>query len=273
MSKLHDNTIVPQGACEKAPQHVAIIMDGNGRWATARGKERSFGHIEGVTALRRTVAAAAKAGIKDLTVYAFSSENWARPSAEVDALMNLMAQSLEYYAPEFAAEGVRIVAIGDLNRLPETTRQAVERTMVQTAHNTTITLVVSLSYSSRWELNHAFRTLAHDVASGKIAPEDLSMEEPLAPYLSTYGIPDPDLLIRTGGELRISNFLLYQIAYSELYFSPTLWPDFGEQDLQEALCEFSQRHRRFGLVEGQNATQLNPNNATSAANAAPQDTL
>ena len=180
---------------------------------------------------------------------------------------------MEHYAPEFASEGVRILAIGDLHRLPESTRQAVERTMEQTAHNSTITLVVCLSYSSRWELNHAVRRLAQDVASGKISPEDLSEDEPLAPYLSTYGIPDPDLLIRTGGEFRISNFLLYQIAYSELYFCPTLWPDFGEEDLQKALYEFSQRHRRFGLVEGQSPIHPNENKVTSAANAAPQDTL
>ena len=272
MSKLHDNN-GSNMPCEAVPKHVAIIMDGNGRWATAQGKDRSYGHVEGVTALRRTVAAAAKAGIETLTVYAFSSENWARPTAEVDALMALMAQSMEHYAPEFASEGVRILAIGDLHRLPESTRQAVERTMEQTAHNSTITLVVCLSYSSRWELNHAVRTLAQDIASGKISPEDLSGDEPLAPYLSTYGIPDPDLLIRTGGELRVSNFLLYQIAYSELYFCPTLWPDFDEEDLQKALYEFSQRHRRFGLVEGQSPSHPNENKVTSAANAAPQDTL
>ncbi len=265
MSKLHDNN--------KTPQHIAIIMDGNGRWAKARGEERSRGHIEGVTALRRTVMAASREGVKYLTVYAFSSENWSRPTAEIDALMALLAQAIEQYTPEFMANGIRVRAIGDLKRLPLATQEAIDRTEKTTAKNSKITLIVCLSYSSRWEVNEAMRTLAQKVASGEINPKDLPEEEAIAPYLSTYGIPDPDLLIRTGGELRISNFLLYQLAYTELYFTPTLWPDFDEDDLHIAIQDFARRNRRFGNVDSTTPIQSSKTSAIAPEGVAPLDTL
>lgn len=240
------------------PEHIAIIMDGNGRWATQQGMPRSKGHVAGVEALRRTVTNAAQLGIKYLTVYAFSSENWLRPTDEVNALMDLIALSLESYGEEFCSKGVCIKVIGDLSRLPEVTRTKVQAAIDKTANNDTITLIVGLSYSSRWELNNAVHRIVADLQQGQVTPEQLLTNEVvLESYLATAGIPDPDLLIRTGGELRISNFLMYQLAYAELFFSDTLWPDFDIQDLKNALDSFAQRNRRFGRVNTEDSNNDN----------------
>ncbi len=231
------------------PRHIAIIMDGNGRWAKQRGKQRSEGHIVGVEALYKTIEAAAEIGIDYLTVYAFSSENWQRPLEEVNALMNLMANSLEMYQDEFMKQGVSIAAIGDLSRLPEFTRTKLQRTIDLTSQNNKIKVIVALSYSSHWEINNALSMILREVKNGNLDVDDLLGKELfIEKYLSTKGIPDPDLLIRTGGEKRISNFLLYQIAYSELFFTDTLWPDFDKQGLLEAIESYSLRQRRFGKI-------------------------
>lgn len=234
---------------ELVPRHVAIIMDGNGRWAVRQGMSRSKGHFAGVEALHRTVAEAIKQGIKYLSVYAFSSENWQRPSEEVEALMILMTESLDTYADELSAQGVRIYPIGDIMRLPESTRLKLLDAVKRTANNTTLTLLVGLSYSARWEINNALHQMVQEIEKGEVSISSL-LNNPTAiePYLATKGIPDPDLLIRTGGELRISNFLLYQLAYTELFFTETLWPDFNATSLQEALDSYAHRNRRFGKV-------------------------
>lgn len=241
------------------PQHVAIIMDGNGRWATAQGKGRSYGHLAGVSALRCTVEAAANLGIQYLTAYTFSSENWSRPQEEVDALMILLSQSVAQYTPEFMEKGVRLHAIGNLARLPKEARESIEQCIRDTACNQRIDLILAVSYSSHWELNEACKQFAQDVLSGKIKQEEIErLEEPLAPYLTTASFPPLDLLIRTGGELRISNFLLYQCAYAELYFSPTLWPEYNEKDLLEAIQSYNKRQRRFGCVSPSTTTESSP---------------
>lgn len=231
------------------PRHVAIIMDGNGRWALRKGECRSKGHFAGVDALYRTVSEAVCQGIEYLTVYAFSSENWQRPTEEVEALMILMAESLDTFADEFMAQGVRIYPIGDIARLPENTRMKLQEAVNKTASNTTLTLIVGLSYSARWEINNALHKVLEAVKKGSVNVDDL-LNDALAiePFLTTAGIPDPDLLIRTGGELRVSNFLLYQMAYTEMFFTETLWPDFDAASLQEALDSYALRNRRFGRV-------------------------
>ncbi|KGN97554.1 UDP pyrophosphate synthase [Porphyromonas gingivicanis] len=239
------------------PRHVAIIMDGNGRWAVRQGMSRSKGHFAGVEALHRTVAEAIKQGVKYLSVYAFSSENWQRPSEEVEALMILMAESLDTYAEELSAQGVRIFPIGDIMRLPESTRRKLLDAVSKTANNDILTLIVGLSYSARWEINHALHSAVQEIESGKVKISTLlSNANAIEPYLSTKDIPDPDLLIRTGGELRISNFLLYQLAYTELFFTETLWPDFDACDLQEALDSYALRHRRFGRIDTKDNNDL-----------------
>ncbi len=233
------------------PKHVAIIMDGNGRWAEAHGYNRSVGHAKGVEVVHSLVDNAAKLGIKYLTLYAFSTENWGRPANEVDSLMELFAQSLATYTNELNEKGVRLLAIGDLNRLPLQARIKLNESIELTKNNTVITLVIALSYSARVEINQALcKYLAEH--KGEFATDNFALpsayDYPLATYLNTANIPDPDLLIRTGGELRLSNFLLYQMAYTELYFTPTLWPDFDKNELQKAITEFARRERRFGRV-------------------------
>jgi undecaprenyl diphosphate synthase len=235
---------------QRLPQHVAIIMDGNGRWAKTRGYSRNTGHREGVVSVRKVVEAATAIELKYLTVYTFSMENWSRPDTEVQALMSLLVSAIHRETPDLMKNNIRLRVIGDLSRLQDTVRQTLAECICRTSANTGTTLVLALSYSSRWELVHAAGQLAADVAEKKIAPEDIT-EERFSQYLSTYGLPDPDLLIRTGGEKRISNFLLWQLSYAELYFTDTFWPDFRENELYEAILCYQQRERRFGKTSEQ----------------------
>lgn len=230
------------------PEHVAIIMDGNGRWAARRGLKRSEGHQAGAEPVRAILTAAKKFGVKYLTLYAFSSENWGRPEDEVRGLFELLLKYLESELPELMERRVRLLAIGDLDALPELTREALAAAMEMTSANRDLTLIVALSYGSRNELARAARLLAAEAAAGKIEPGSITPEV-LAEKLWTVGTPDPDLLIRTGGDMRLSNFLLWQCAYTEFYFTPTLWPDFGEKDFAAALASYGRRERRYGLAE------------------------
>ena len=230
------------------PEHIAIIMDGNGRWATERNKPRSYGHQEGVEAVRRITSECTRLGVKFLTLYTFSTENWNRPETEISALMSLVLTSLEDEI--FMKNNVRFRVIGDMARLPQNVQDKLKETMEHTAANDKMTMVVALSYSSRWEITEAVKKIASDVKKGIISPEDIN-EETLSHNMATDFMPDPDLLIRTGGELRISNYLLWQIAYSELYFCDTYWPDFMEEDLHKAIESYNSRQRRFGKTEAQ----------------------
>ncbi|MDR0422563.1 MAG: isoprenyl transferase [Proteiniphilum sp.] len=234
----------------RLPGHIAIIMDGNGRWAKARGLERGEGHKEGVSAIRGVVEAASKASIRYLTLYAFSTENWNRPSEEVSGLMDLMVHAFYRETADLKKNGVRVRSIGDMNRLPEHARTALEDCIRETAEGTGLTLVLALSYSSKWELAAASRKIAADAVKGVLREDDID-EKTFADYLTTRGIPDPDLLIRTGGEQRISNFLLWQCAYVEFYFTDAFWPDFGEETLYEAILEYQRRERRYGKTSEQ----------------------
>ncbi len=230
------------------PQHIAIIMDGNGRWAAEKGKPRSFGHQAGVDTVRRITSECTRLGVKYLTLYTFSTENWNRPATEVAALMGLVLTSLEDEI--FMKNNVRFRVIGDLERLPEEVRQKLHETEEHTAANTAMTMVIALSYSSRWEITEATRQIANEVKAGTLNPADIN-EDTIAQHMATAFMPDPDLLIRTGGEERISNYLLWQIAYSELYFCDTFWPDFSEEELQRAIANYQQRQRRFGKTGAQ----------------------
>ena len=232
----------------RIPQHIAITMDGNGRWATEKGKPRAYGHQAGVETVRRITAECTRLGVKYLTLYTFSTENWNRPADEVAALMGLVLTSLEDEI--FMKYNVRFRVIGDRARLPEAVAKKLEETEQHTANNDKMTMVVALSYSSRWEITKAVRDIANEVKSGAIALQDIS-EETVTEHLSTSFMPDPELLIRTGGEQRISNYLLWQIAYSELYFCDTYWPDFMEDDLHKAIEDYQSRQRRFGKTEAQ----------------------
>jgi undecaprenyl diphosphate synthase len=234
----------------KLPVHVAVIMDGNGRWAKKRGFIRTLGHEKGVEAVRNTVEAAAELGIQFLTMYAFSTENWNRPKYEIDALMRILVNSLHKEMKTLMDNHVRLQAIGDLKSLPRKSYQELMKSIDETKENKGLTLVLALSYSSRWELVEAARSIALKVESKELSPDqiDLSM---FTSFLSTSNIPDPELLIRTSGEFRISNFLLWQIAYSEFYFTNTLWPDFGKNEFYKAILDFQGRERRFGLTSEQ----------------------
>lgn len=234
----------------KLPLHVAIIMDGNGRWAQQRGLERIFGHRQGVIALREVIETAAELGIKYLTLYAFSTENWERPDDEVSALMGIMIQSLNKETDTLMNNNIMLKAIGDVDRLASDVRERLSETIEMTAHGTGLTLVVALSYSSRWEISNAARKISIEVKNGNMAPDDIK-EKVFEKYLTTYGVPDPELMIRTSGELRISNFLLWQLAYTELYFTDKLWPDFGKEDFYTAIIDFQKRERRFGKTSEQ----------------------
>ncbi len=237
----------------RTPRHIAIIMDGNGRWAAERGLPRSQGHQAGVEAVRRITSECTRLGVEYLTLYTFSTENWKRPADEVAALMGLVLTSLEDEI--FMKNDVRFRAIGDLGRLPVEVREKLRQTERNTAGNKKMTMVVALSYSAKWELVEAARQIAAEVAEGALRPEDVC-EDTVAARLATNFMPDPDLLIRTGGELRVSNFLLWQIAYSELYFCDTYWPDFDERELRKAIASYQGRQRRYGLTEAQvEATQ------------------
>jgi undecaprenyl diphosphate synthase len=229
----------------RLPGHIAIIMDGNGRWAQERGYDRIFGHQNGVTSVRETTEAAAEIGIKYLTLYAFSTENWSRPQSEVDALMELLIDTIEKETPTLNKNNVRLMAIGDLSRLPGNAGEKLQRCIAQTSQNTGLALVLALSYSSRWEIANAVKDICTEIQAGKYKIEDIN-DELISNHLTTKSIPDPDLLIRTSGEERISNFLLWQIAYTELYFTKTHWPAFRKDNFYQAIYEFQQRERRFG---------------------------
>lgn len=240
---------------DHVPQHIAMIMDGNGRWATERHQPRSYGHQAGVETVRRITSECVRLGVKYLTLYTFSTENWSRPADEVSALMGLVLTSLEDEI--FMKNNVRFRVIGDLSRLPDDVRQKLRETEAHTAGNSTMTMVVALSYSARWEITQAFKDIIDehgkqikDSALHPLLPADIT-EDLICKHMQTHFMPDPDLLIRTGGELRISNYLLWQIAYSELYFCDTYWPDFNETDLHKAILSYQNRQRRFGKTEEQ----------------------
>jgi len=229
----------------RLPKHIAIIMDGNGRWAKERGYDRIFGHQNGVVSVRETTEAAAEIGIEYLTLYAFSTENWSRPQSEVDALMELLIDTIEKETPTLNKNNVRLMAIGDLSRLPGNAGEKLQRCIAQTGKNTGLALVLALSYSSRWEITNALKNICTEIKAGKYSIDDIN-DELISNHLTTKSIPDPDLMIRTSGEERISNFLLWQIAYSELYFTKTHWPEFRKENFYQAIYEFQQRERRFG---------------------------
>lgn len=228
---------------QRIPTHIAIIMDGNGRWAKAKGLPRSAGHQQGVETVKRITEEATRLGVQYLTLYTFSTENWNRPSDEVATLMALILDSLEEEI--FMKNNVRFRVIGDRNRLPEAVRNRLAQCEENTKGNTKMTMVVALSYSSRWEITQAAQRIAADVAAGRLRQESIS-EDTVSQYLETRFMPDPELLIRTGGELRLSNYLLWQCAYAELYFCDTYWPDFDEADFREAIAQYQHRQRRFG---------------------------
>ena len=234
---------------KRIPQHVAIIMDGNGRWAELRGKERCEGHAAGVEPVRASLRAAVRHGVKFLTLYAFSTENWGRPVAEVDALMELFCQCVVNEAPELIRQGVRVCMIGERSRFSEKVQKALSEIERQTASGETLTLILALNYSSRSEITRAVQRIAHRVATGELAPEQIC-EETLSQALDTAPWPDPDLIVRTSGEQRLSNFLLWQASYAELWFPEVLWPDFTEKEFDRAIEEYARRDRRFGLVKG-----------------------
>ena len=235
---------------ERLPRHIAIIMDGNGRWAKQHGFMRSIGHENGVTTVRKITEIASELGIGYLTLYTFSTENWNRPKDEVDALMNLVVVAIEQQTPDLIKNNVRLTAIGDLERMPQFARERLNKCMSDTSHCTGLVLCLALSYSARWEIVEATLKLAQRAVSGELNPDDIN-DEIFASALATSHMPDPDLLIRTAGDERISNFLLWQIAYSELYFTPKFWPDFTKEDFCEAIVHYQQRERRFGKTSEQ----------------------
>jgi len=235
---------------EQVPEHVAVIMDGNGRWAKNHGKARVFGHMNGVNGVREALTGAGEIGVKYLTLYAFSTENWDRPMEEVSALMDLLVQTIVKEIDALEERKVRLMAIGDLTLLPDQCRKALEAAIERTRVNDRITLVLALSYSSRWEITKAVRQIAESVKDGTLEPDNID-QNTIRTYLETRNIPDPELVIRTSGEKRISNFLLWQIAYSELYFTQTLWPDFKKEHFFEAVIAYQNRERRFGKISEQ----------------------
>ena len=229
----------------KLPKHIAIIMDGNGRWAEEQGQDRLFGHFHGVESVRDIVEGCAELGIQYLTLYAFSTENWDRPQQEVQGLMTLLVETIRKEVPILNKNNIKLHVIGDQSMLPQFAQDELQEAKQLTEHNTGLNLIMALSYSSRWELVQAVRNIAQDVQLNQLNPNDIT-QETLQQYLSTSAFPDPELMIRTSGEYRISNFLLYQLAYAELYFTNTRWPEFRKQHLYEAIIDFQNRERRFG---------------------------
>lgn len=229
----------------RIPVHVAIIMDGNGRWAKMRGEDRIFGHREGVASVRQTVETAGKIGVKYLTLYTFSTENWNRPQQEINALMDLLVSAVKKETAELIEKNVRLLTIGDIDRIPYETRKNLDWCIEQTSKCTGLHLILALSYSSRWEIVDAVKKIANEMKNNQISLSDID-EDFFSQHLTTKNIPDPDLLIRTGGEQRISNFLMWQLSYSELYFTDTFWPDFREENFYEAIISYQARERRFG---------------------------
>ena len=235
---------------DRLPRHIAIIMDGNGRWAKDKGEDRLFGHYHGVESVRDIVEGCAELGIEYLTLYAFSTENWDRPAEEVSGLMQLLVTTIRKEVPTLNKNNIRLRVIGDLSMLPEFARIELQEALEMTASNTGLNLVMALSYSGRWELVEAVRRIARSVEEGDLSSSQIS-EQTLEEHLSTHSFPDPELMIRTSGEYRISNFLLYQLAYAELYFTEVCWPDFRKQNLYDALLDYQQRERRFGKISEQ----------------------
>lgn len=235
---------------QRLPRHVAVIMDGNGRWAKQRGLQRTEGHVKGVETVRKITEIASQIGIGYLTLYTFSTENWNRPKEEVDALMNLVVVAIERETPDLIKNNVRLDMIGDIERMPEFARERLTRCINDTAHCTGLTLVLALSYSSKWEILEAVKSISARVKAGELDIDDID-DACFSNSLTTRGMPDPDLLIRTGGDLRISNYLLWQIAYSELYFTTKYWPDFDKDDFCEAILEYQRRERRYGKTSEQ----------------------
>ena len=235
---------------EKLPVHVAVIMDGNGRWAQQRGNQRIFGHKNAVQAVRDTVEAAAEIGVKYLTLYAFSTENWNRPKQEVDALMTLLTGAIKKESEKLMKNQVRLLVIGNLQQLPLSVQKSLSDLIEKSKNNTGLTVILALSYSSKWEITEAVKKISKDCLENKLNPDQIQ-ESTISEYLTTSLIPDPELMIRTSGEYRISNFLLWQLAYSELFFTSTLWPDFRKENFYEALYSFQQRERRFGKTSEQ----------------------
>jgi len=238
----------------RLPRHIAIIMDGNGRWAKRQGMARVFGHKRGVETVHNITVAATELGIEYLTLYTFSTENWNRPKEEIDALMNLLVDTIVKETPTLMENNVRLLTIGDLDRLPESTRQKFLGCIEQTSRNTGLSMVIALSYSARWEITNAMQTAVRRAQAGELRPEEVN-EQLVSSLMTTNGMPDPDLLIRTSGELRISNFLLWQLAYSELYFTDCLWPDFTPEELYKAIIDYQNRERRFGKTTEQLKTE------------------
>ena len=234
----------------RLPEHVAIIMDGNGRWAKAQGQPRSYGHQEGVVSVHKIMDAVTQLGLNYLTLYTFSTENWNRPEEEVQALMSLMVTAIHRETPNMMEKNVRLIAIGDLSRLRPDAYATLQECMETTAGNTGTTLVLALSYSARWEITEAVRQIAREASEGQLRVEEIT-EAMVTNHLTTKGIPDPDLLIRTGGEQRISNFLLWQLSYAEFYFTEVFWPEFREEELYEAILYYQSRERRFGKTSEQ----------------------
>lgn len=240
------------------PRHIAIIMDGNGRWAKEKGQDRVYGHHEGVLSVREIVNACAELGIGYLTLYAFSTENWKRPQEEVNALMELLVNTIRREVDELKKNNVRLHVIGDFKSLPDICQKELNEAIALTAPNTGLNLILALSYSATWEINEAARNMVKDALAGKLKPEDIDGDL-FHKYLTTAAFPDPELMIRTSGEYRISNFLLYQLAYSELYFTNVHWPEFRKQNLYEALLNYQQRERRFGKTSEQIQTNTPQN--------------
>lgn len=234
----------------RLPKHIAIIMDGNGRWAKKKGMMRIFGHQNGVKAVRDAATYAAEIGVKYLTLYAFSTENWNRPKKEVDALMKLLVETIDKETPTLNKNDIKLNAIGDLQSLPKKSLLQLQKTIKNTAQNKRMTLTLALSYSARWEITDALKSIVKKAINQEISIEEINQDF-ISSHLSTSGIPDPELLIRTSGEYRLSNFLLWQIAYSELYFTDKLWPDFRKEDLYEAILDYQKRERRFGKTSEQ----------------------
>jgi len=230
---------------QQLPKHIAIIMDGNGRWAKEKGEDRLFGHLNGVESVRNIVEGAAELGIQYLTLYAFSTENWDRPEYEVNGLMELLVDTIRKEVPTLNKNNIRLHVIGDIGMLPASAKKELDEAINETSTNTGLNLVMALSYSSRWEINKAIKAIAEDVKKNILQPEDINTHT-IQQYLCTKDFPDPELMIRTSGEYRISNFLLYQLAYAELYFTNTLWPDFRKEDLYKAIVDYQGRERRFG---------------------------
>lgn len=250
---------------QKLPRHIAIIMDGNGRWAEEKGEDRLYGHFHGVASVKSVVEGCSQLGIQYLTLYAFSTENWDRPQDEIDGLMSLLVETIRKEVPDLNKNNIKLHIIGNSTMLPNNAQQEMQEAIQLTTNNTGLNLIMALSYSSRWEIKNAIKNIATDVKKGLLQPENIT-EQTISNYLTTKNFPDPELMIRTSGEYRISNFLLYQLAYTELYFTNTRWPDFRKQNLFEAIINYQQRERRFGKTGKQiqeNEIELLNNNVSN----------